>query len=212
MRETIERVFGAPVFNRYGSREVGDIACECEGHQGLHVSAPWQYLEVLRPDGTACLPEEEGELVITNLTNYAMPLIRYRIGDTGSWASHACTCGRAWPLLQQVSGRVCDTFVTPEGVNIPGEYFAHMLRTQAWLRRFQIVQESADGIDVYLQPLEEVSEGDVAQAESVRLMFQQAVGPTCTVRMHFVREIQPSASGKYLYTISKVGNLEQARK
>ncbi len=82
-RDTIETALNAPVFNRYGSREVGDIACECSYHNGLHVSVPIHYVEILKENGEPAKPGEIGEIVITLLTNFAMPLIRYRIGDTG---------------------------------------------------------------------------------------------------------------------------------
>jgi phenylacetate-CoA ligase len=83
LRETIERVFQCRVFNRYGSREVGDIACERPGHEGLWV-APWgNYVEIIDNDGNRVPDGTEGEIVVTSLSNYAMPLVRYRIGDRG---------------------------------------------------------------------------------------------------------------------------------
>ena len=102
IRQTIESVFQAPVFNRYGSREVGDIACECEAHSGLHVALPTQFVEILRPDGTAAGPGEIGEIVVTSLTNFAMPLIRYRIGIVGH--------GRKSLVAAGVGGRGCGRF------------------------------------------------------------------------------------------------------
>jgi phenylacetate-CoA ligase len=95
MRVAIERVFSCEVFNKYWSAAVGPIALECEGHAGLHV-APWaNHLEVVDAGGWALAPGEDGQIVITCLTNYAMPLIRYAIGDAGSLApAGTCICGR----------------------------------------------------------------------------------------------------------------------
>jgi phenylacetate-CoA ligase len=104
VRAVVERVFRAPVFNRYGSREVGDIACDCSSHRGQHVCSPYHVVEVLRPDGTTAEAGEVGEIVVTLLTNFSMPLIRYRIGDTAKWASGPCGCGRPWPRLESVTG------------------------------------------------------------------------------------------------------------
>ncbi|TXK89622.1 phenylacetate--CoA ligase family protein, partial [Parageobacillus sp. SY1] len=123
MRETIERVFQTKVFNRYGSREVGDIACECEHHQGLHVSALTHYVEIIKENGTLAQPGEIGEIVVTSLTNYAMPLIRYRIGDMGKWAKGECDCGRVMPLIEEVNGRVTDFFINSYGKKIDGRIF-----------------------------------------------------------------------------------------
>ena len=212
MRKTIERALGAPVFNRYGAREVGDVACECDRHQGLHVSAPWQYVEILRPDGAPAGPGEDGELVITNLANYAMPLIRYRIGDLGSWAGKPCSCGRSWPLLARVSGRVVDMFLTSDGRRIPGGYFVFlMLDTHSWVQRYQVVQESLGRVEVYLQVRDEQRALANAQAEGIRLEIIKVMGSDCSVGIHLVDEIRPSDSGKFLHTISKVGDLSHAR-
>lgn len=80
-RALIEEVFRCRVTNRYGCEEVSLIACECERHEGLHVNADAIYLELLRPDGTPADPGEAGMVVVTDLTNRAMPLIRYQVGD-----------------------------------------------------------------------------------------------------------------------------------
>jgi phenylacetate-CoA ligase len=95
MRAAIERVFKCEVFNEYWSSAVGPVALECDAHAGLHV-APWaNYLEVVDAGGWALPAGEEGQIVITCLTNYAMPLIRYAIGDAGSLApAGTCICGR----------------------------------------------------------------------------------------------------------------------
>jgi phenylacetate-CoA ligase len=95
MRAEIERVFKCEVFNEYCSSAVGAVALECDAHAGLHV-APWaSYLEVVDAGGWALPAGAEGQIVITCLTNYAMPLVRYAIGDVGSLApAGTCICGR----------------------------------------------------------------------------------------------------------------------
>jgi phenylacetate-CoA ligase len=146
VRELVERVFRAPVFDHYGSRETNGIAGECDHHQGLHVSALTYRFELLRADGTPCGPGELGEVVLTSLVNYAMPLIRYRIGDMAEWAEQPCSCGRAWPLLRAVQGRVTDNFVAGDGTLVHGAYFRHLFFFRDWIRKFQIVQEAQDRV------------------------------------------------------------------
>jgi phenylacetate-CoA ligase len=210
MREAIERVFKCPVFNRYGSREVGDIACECDHHKGLHVAAPTQYVEVLKPDGMEAAPGETGEIVITNLTNYAMPLIRYRIGDIGALAAESCTCGRGWPLLKNIMGRVSDTFVTKDGSSIHGEYFTHLFYFKDWIRKFQVIQEDYDRIHIAIVPHLESGGSETTRLGPDREMAELiekirfVMGEQCAVSYAFVDEIAPSSSGKYRYTISKL--------
>ena len=112
-RRTIEEVFQCPVTNRYGCEEVSLIACECQRHDGLHVNADGIYLEVLRPDGTPCPPGEPGMIVVTDLVNRAMPIIRYQVGDMGVLSDRQCPCGRGLPLLEKIEGRMADYVVTP---------------------------------------------------------------------------------------------------
>jgi len=207
MRNTIQRVFEAPVFNRYGSREVGDIACECEEHEGLHVSAPTHYVEILRPDGTPTEPGEVGEIVVTLLTNYAMPLIRYRIGDMGAWAEGECSCGRPWPLLSEVTGRVSDTFVTDDGGRIHGEFFTHLFYGEEWVQKFQVVQESVQTITIAVVPSDLRVDPDrryQSEMNAIREDIRSVMGETCDIMFDFREEIPPTDSGKYRYTISRV--------
>ncbi|MHC4574518.1 MAG: phenylacetate--CoA ligase family protein, partial [Planctomycetota bacterium] len=101
-REHIERTFKCEVFNQYGGREVGTIACECGLHDGMHIFVLHQKLEILDSRQKPVESEGIGEIVVTNLNNYSMPLIRYRIGDTGCFLNRQCPCGRGSPLLKEV--------------------------------------------------------------------------------------------------------------
>jgi phenylacetate-CoA ligase len=207
MRDTIRRVFDAPVFNRYGSREVGDIACECEAHEGLHVSAPTHYIEILRTDGTPAEPGEVGEIVVTHLTNYAMPLIRYRIGDMGAWAEEPCSCGCSWPLITKVTGRVSDTFINQNNDAIHGEFFTHLFYHEDWIQKFQVVQEAMDRIVIRTVPHEDSDNYEQRYQEEIQEIIRNirsAMGGSCTVEFQFEEDIAPTDSGKYRYTISKV--------
>ena len=101
-RVAIERILGCPVTNRYGCEEVGLIACECESHNGLHLNADHLIVEFLREDGTEAGPGEEGQIVVTDLINHGMPLIRYQVGDIGVPSARSCPCGRGLPLMERV--------------------------------------------------------------------------------------------------------------
>lgn len=207
MRQTIERVFQAPIFNRYGSREIGAIACECDNHKGLHISAFTHYVEILRPDGTPARSGEQGELVITCLTNYAMPIIRYRIGDTAQWEEQHCTCGRALPMLKEITGRVTDLFIKKNGELVDGRLFVFLLGKVSFVKKFQIVQEEMDDIYIYIVPHEKRTVSQVAYQEELQETSNKIrilMGESCQIRIQFVDEIPSTASGKYRYTISKI--------
>lgn len=207
MREVIERVFRSHVFNRYGSREVAGIACECEVHEGLHVSPLTHYVEIIREDGSPAAPGEVGEVVVTSLVNYAMPLIRYRIGDMAVWADWKCSCGRNWPLLKEVKGRVTDTFVTRSGIRVYGGYFTRIMYFKEWVKKFQFMQEDYDQINLLIVPaisMEKAHEQLKKEKSEMEEKIRLVMGNECKIDIELVEDIQPSPSGKHRYTISKV--------
>ena len=119
MKELIEEVFHTKVYNRYGSREVGDMACSCEKDEGLHLNIFNQYVEILNDKLELCKPGEIGKVYVTTLNNYSMPLIRYDIGDMAIPAKNEqCSCGRGLPLIEKVVGRTGSMIKTKKGVFI----------------------------------------------------------------------------------------------
>jgi phenylacetate-CoA ligase len=114
------------VYNEYGASEVGIIAHQCE-QGGMHLSAENNIVEILR-GGSQAGPGETGEVVVTNLDNYVMPLIRYRIGDVGALRAGTCGCGRGLPLMEVVDGRINNMALLPDGRIISGFYFYYLAR------------------------------------------------------------------------------------
>lgn len=209
MRQTIEDIFQTEVFDLYGSREVGAVAAECSEHEGLHVAAPAHYVEIVDDDGNPVDSGETGEIVITPLTNYAMPLVRYRIGDLAAWSEAECSCGRSWPLLGKITGRVSDTFVAKDGTQVHGEYFTHLFYFKDWVQKFQVVQEEYDYIRISIVPVEYTTKTNHHQMyredlNEVTEDIRKVMDKECEVVFEFVNEIPPTDSGKYRYTISKV--------
>lgn len=213
MRKKIELVFQAPIFNCYGSRELGDIACECDNHNGLHVMALTHLVEILKPDGTPASPGETGEIVITSLTNLAMPFIRYRIGDMGVWSEYPCGCGRQFPLIKKVVGRMTDAFVKKDGGIVTPEYIIHLVGVvlnTGWILKYQVIQEAFDRVRILIVPLS-LSEPENEyreQADAIADKIKLVMGAECRVEFEFVDDIPPSASGKYRYTISRVNDAQ----
>lgn len=210
MRETIADVFKAPIFNSYGSRDVQAMAFECSEHTGLHVLSPLIYLEIVRNDGKYSEPGEVGEVIMTPFFNYAMPLIRYRIGDMASWAKNECSCGRHWPLLENVSGRITECFIRKGGGLVPPEYFIHLfgvVLNDGWIKRFQVIQEELNLIKVLIVCTESQNNPfDKYDNELKKFTkkIKRVMSEDCVVRFEFLDDISPTSSGKYLYTISKV--------
>jgi phenylacetate-CoA ligase len=203
MRTTIERVFGAPVFDRYGSREVGDIACENGDGGGLLVSPLTHFLEVIGPDGQPVKSGTPGELVVTLLTNYSMPLIRYRIGDAGTLGEPSGAL--AWPRLTEVIGRVTDIFYTASGDQVYGGYFTRQFYGQHWVAQFQVVQEQYDHVVVRVVPAEAIESATIQQEKSrIVTAIKDFMGEDCVVDFEVVDAIEVGPTGKRRYTISRV--------
>ena len=210
MRKQIEQTFEAPVYDRYGSREVGDIACECSENQGLHISSPTHFVEVVDDDGNHVDKGEQGHVLVTSLTNYSMPFIRYRIGDMAVWGGDDCSCDLEFPVLKEISGRETSMFYTKDNDVVSPEYFIHLLGVvldPEWLEKFQIVQQEYDHIVfrcVSSLPQTRVETEFSDSLEEITEKIQLVMGDECTVEYEFVSEIPPSDSGKYLYAISEL--------
>jgi phenylacetate-CoA ligase len=140
-RKAIERAFG-PVFETYGSRETMLIAAECDAHRGLHLSEENLIVEIVDERGRGLADGDSGDIVVTDLHNYAMPFIRYLNGDVGAIArAPRCPCGRGLRKLERVEGRRCDTLRDADGAPIPGMLFiAYLARRDDLVRKFQVVQ------------------------------------------------------------------------
>jgi phenylacetate-CoA ligase len=203
MRERIESVFRCRVQDQYGSREVSGIAAECGEGEGLHV-LPWMcVVEVVDEQGRNAAPGTDGRLLVTSLCNYAMPLIRYEIGDRAALLADdatACACGRGGQRLAHIAGRVVDTFKAPDGSLVNGEYFTHLLYFREAVKKFQIVQTAEKRI-VYRLVLDHELSGD--EEEEIVAGTRETMGPECQVDFETVEEIEPSPSGKFRYTISE---------
>lgn len=148
-REAIEDAFTVKVFDRYGSREVGQIASECEAHDGLHISTDRVLIEVVDDEAKSCGPGEEGRILVTDLDNYGMPLIRYDIGDRGVLAEDlVCSCGRGLPKIQTIEGRTLDVVRTSDGRSIGGTFWTLLLRSRDGFSHFQVIQHTVHGVDI----------------------------------------------------------------
>ncbi len=207
VRTRIEEVFRAPVFNRYGSREVGDIACNCEKNQGLHIIPDIHYIEILDDQGKGVKTGERGEIVVTLLTNYTMPLIRYKIGDRGVLSEIECSCRRGLPLLKKVEGRIRSMFRNKQGDLIDSGVFIRLFYFRENIKQFQVIQEAIDYILINLVLIDKTKLKDIDED------FKEINQKICKIMMHktkikynIVDEIQPSPSGKYMYTFSRVEN------
>jgi len=202
-RATIERIFGCRVTNRYGCEEVSLIACECP-HGNMHLNCDSLIVEFLR-DGKPVAPGEPGAIVVTDLTNYGMPIIRYKVGDVGiPSVKNDCPCGCAYPLMNSLEGRIADYVVTPDGKFISGisltENFAMHL---PGVKQMQIVQEKSDFLVFKIVKGEEFSNQTVSDID---YLARERFGDRMRWQVEYVASIQSELSGKYRFCISKIEN------
>lgn len=200
-REVIERVFGTRVFETYGSREFTLIGAECEEHAGLHVTMENLLVEVLEEDGTPTAGGVVGNVVITDLTNYGMPFVRYRNGDRAVAGWGACSCGRGLPLLREVVGRQLDMLRTVDGRLVPGEFFPHLLKDYAAIRRFQVTQETLDRVVLRVMVSPAWNAGDRIGIEAA---CREVLGPEVSFEVEEVGDIPLTALGKHRVVVSCV--------
>jgi phenylacetate-CoA ligase len=202
-RRLIEDAFGCRVFDKYGAREFSGIAYECDAHNGHHVVAEGFIVEILR-DGKPVAPGEVGEIVITDLNNYCLPFIRYRLGDLGTAVDpdFACPCGRGLPLVGNIEGRVQSIIQGTHGQFLPGTFFAHYLKEfDHAISRFQVVQERAKAVTFNIVKGGRYSD-DVLQ--EVLATFRQHLGEDMQIDVEFVENIQMVRTGKRLASLSKL--------
>jgi phenylacetate-CoA ligase len=207
MRKTIEEAFGCPVFDYYGSREIGAIASECEMHSGYHISAENVVLEFVR-DGEHVAAGEDGVILVTSLRNYGMPFIRYAIGDVGKPSDDVCSCGRGLPLMKTIEGRVSQFMavydkqlghVIPVSTAGPGLIGGILMYVP--IESFRIIQESLDRIVI------KAVKGKGYSQRHTHLIVSHVrkfLGDNIRVEVEFVDYLPPLPSGKRSVFISKV--------
>jgi phenylacetate-CoA ligase len=202
-RALIESTFGCPVYNRYGCREFSIVASECEQRNGLHLMQEGLYVEILGKNGHA-LPGEVGELLVTDLLNEPMPLIRYRIGDRASWKEGTCRCGRGLKRLEAIAGRSTDYLVGVDGRLCSGAVLTvAMVARRPSLGQVQILQDEPDRV-VY-----RVASGknNPPSHEDLRFLEKETeryLGEGMKIDYEFVDQIPHEPSGKFLFSKSTV--------
>jgi len=204
VRKRLKEVFNCHIYNNYASREVGAIAFSCKRNLALHLLPVTQYVELVKPDGSVCTNEgEEGDVVITLLTNYTMPLIRYRIGDRAVLGPATCDCGINFPLIKHVLGRISDIIVTPDGKHMDAHLFNHLFFFRSWLKRYQVVQEQNDciKIEIELSSVQEAKQLCLADQKEISERISE-ISSELKIRYEIVENIEKTSTGKYRYVIS----------
>lgn len=209
MRELVEQIFSCKVFDRYGSREAGNMAAECDRHNGLHVFSETTLLEVMGDDGQLCEEGEEGAILVTNLVNLTMPIIRYDIGDRAVKGAAHCGCGRPYPLLKKITGRSSSSFMLQGGGVVSPGFFIHtigVLCNDGSIDRYQCVQKDYFHIQIKLVFFPNHSLNQWTKKNEVIGLIKKVFGQD--LKLEFLEEddIPLTATGKHLYTICEISD------
>ena len=152
-RSRIEQAFRSQVFDQYGCCEVFWLAAECRAHSGLHIFQDARRVDFLSPDRRSVPTGQYGEIAITDLENYAFPIIRYLNGDHGRALASRCSCGCNLPLMDHVSGRISETIKLPSGRILNGEFVTTLFDEDYHaVKRFHVHQNSDYSIDIKVVP------------------------------------------------------------
>jgi phenylacetate-CoA ligase len=202
MRKEIEEVFHCQVFDHYGGREFGALATECTAHDGLHILADEKIVEVVSKDGIPII-EQEGDVLVTTLNNYSMPLIRYKVGDRAIMKKYnRCSCGVQYPKLKNIVGRTANNFKLKSGGFVSGEYLTLTFNFIPGVIKFQIRQKSLEMIHILLVVNEDFDKRKVEQEKLNKM--QNLFGQEIKVEFIYLNEIPLTQTGKHLFTISDI--------
>jgi phenylacetate-CoA ligase len=201
-RFQIENQFGAKVIDKYGSREFSGIAYQCLNSENYHVQDESYIVEII-VNGRPANPGEIGEIVITDLNNFSMPLIRYRIGDLAKAVKQKpCLCGRPHSQIGQISGRTQALVSCSNGVWLPGTFFAHFFKDFDFaVQHYQVVQENSSSFSIKIVPKPQFTE-IVGQRIVSNLL--EYTGKKQIINLELVDQIPLLMTGKRTPVVSKV--------
>ncbi len=199
-RELCRQAWGVPLTDFYSAEEVGYIALQCPQTQHYHVQSESLLVEVLDEHGAPAAQGETGRLVITDLHNFAMPLIRYEIGDYAEVAG-ACPCGRGLPALRRIVGRVRNMLVAPDGRSYWPTFGQRAYLDVAPVVQHQFAQTARDHVEarfVLRSPL------TPAQESALRQLILAKLPAGIGVSVVQVPALSRSAGGKYEDFVSEI--------
>jgi phenylacetate-CoA ligase len=205
-RDKIESVFKVPVYDQYSCIEFGRVAWECRRREGYHMDADNMIVQFLDDAGDEVGAGELGRIVCTSLFNYAMPLIRYSMGDFGVPSSESCGCGINLPMIKSIEGRRDSIIILPDGRRLSPRVLASTFR---WfkhfedVKQFQIIQKRKDLIKILVnvRTINPSFEGELISH------FQKTLDITddfVHFDVEFVDDIPVSKSGKIRFVVSEI--------
>lgn len=193
VRALCRQAWAVPATDAYSAEEVGYIALQCPQHEHYHIQAEGVLVEILDDEDQPCAPGQLGRVVVTSLHNFALPLIRYELGDYAE-PGEPCACGRGLPVLRRVAGRVRNMLVTAAGERYWPTFGTRSPALYASIRQCQFAQIEYDLVEARLVTAAVLP---AAQEDGLRALILSRLPPGFRLNFAYREEIARSAGGKY---------------
>ena len=199
-KEYIEKFLNGKFFKHYGARDAIAIGMECINRCGLHANMDTLLIEIVKNNKETF--EEDGEIFITDLYSFGMPLIRYQIGDVGKWMSKTCSCGRASPLFEITQGRKTNIISTKDGIFMTGLFIPHLFKElSVKINKYQVVQPDINHLIIKIVKRPEYIDTD---EKFLLNKLKEKLGKEIDIKFEYPQHIPPEPSGKYMFVKSNV--------
>jgi phenylacetate-CoA ligase len=202
-RQTLRRAFSAPVLDQYGCCEIYWLAAQCPQSRGLHFFLDGRFIEFLDDKNRTVPKTQLGRIALTDLENYAFPLIRYVNEDEGRWLDKTCACGRPFPLIDAVRGRVTERVLLPNGTCLSGDYLTTIFDNfPQSVKQFQLHQQEDYSIRLKVVPNDKHAEAEQEIREVESILREKTQG-LAAIEIQKVPRI-PHDRGKTRFIISDI--------
>ena len=203
-RNLLEEVFQCRVYSWYGHAEKAVLAGECEKSTNYHIFPEYGFVELIGKDGNLISREEEtGEIVATSFNNNAMPIIRYKTGDLGVYTEKKCPCGRNYPLLKRIEGRLQEIVVTKDKglITLTALIFAQHFKAFSKIKKMQLFQEKVGKITAKIVKASNYSDAD---ENEILFKIKKASGDKLDMKIVYVDFIPSTKRGKHKFLIQRL--------
>lgn len=197
--ETLGKVFGSEVYNAYGATEVNIVCAQCKEKGGMHYIPNTHFIEILKDDGSEAEEDETGVLYITMMTNMAMPIIRYKIGDYATATNKMCSCGRSFPMIKNIEGRLMESLMSPKGTFMSITGFKVILNNIQKVEDFQAIQTKDDSLVLNLICKEKLDENEIAY---INLKMTEILDYKMNIEIRYINQVEKLPNGKILRVIA----------
>ncbi|NQE52052.1 hypothetical protein C5S29_00565, partial [ANME-1 cluster archaeon GoMg3.2] len=202
-RELISNAFDCDVFDQCGCNDGGENFWECKEHTGYHIGVERAIHEFV-DNANEQVSNDIGHIILTDLWNYAMPLIRYDAGDIAIASDEMCPCGRGLPLVKTIMGRTIDQIVLPSGDLLPGLIFTDIFEREGITDKvidYQIIQDKIDKFTLNIVKNEGYND---KTSVAIYKFFDGHMDTSLDIKFNFADNIPRTDANKKRIVISKV--------